>query len=156
MSTKTALPDTWADVVAAPVGHIFLDRHKDVVRFLIMRGPVALCAYVGVPESHPLAGQDYGNLPVECHGGLTFSGKGGYKSFPEGWWWYGWDYGHSGDYATYYDESPLAGLRDRSTGRQWTPKQVDEDSWSALYSFKKLVQLAEKIAGRAGVGVLSQ
>ena len=144
MSTAELLTDSWADVVAAPVGHVFLDRHEDGVRFLIMRGPAALCAYVGVPESHPLAGQEYDNLPLDCHGGLTYS-RAGAKHWPAGWYWYGWDYAHSGDYATYYDERPLAGF-DHSDEKKWTPRAVEADAWTALYEFNKLVRLAESIA----------
>lgn len=133
------LPDTWQSVVKAEVGHIFLDRHEEGVRFMVMRGPNSLCAYVGVPLSHPLAGHDYDDVPLSCHGGLTFSEKGGGK-WPEGWWWYGWDYAHSGDAATYER------LRSWGSGDevQWTPAMVEDDSWSAVWDFKKLVKFAEK------------
>src|SRR5688572_17088313 len=107
-ATKVELPDTWDAVVSAPVGHIFEDRHEDGVRFLIMRGPAALCAYVGVPDSHPLAGQSYDDMPIQCHGGLTYGDNGGDK-WPKGWYWYGWDYAHSGDRSVYTDLHPVPG-----------------------------------------------
>jgi hypothetical protein len=144
--SATALPDTWGEVVAAPVGHIFVDRHEDGVRFLIMRGPAALCAYVGIPESHPLAGHSYDDVPLQCHGGLTFAAKGE-KMWHAGWYWYGWDYGHAGDRSVYSDLHPLQGFADfERTETRWTPKMVDEDAWDALYGFKKLARLAEKTA----------
>lgn len=31
------------------------------------------CGYVRLPKDHPFAGQDYGDLPIDCHGGLTYS-----------------------------------------------------------------------------------
>ena len=33
----------------------------------------AWCGYVGVPAGHPAYGQDYDNVDVDCHGGLTFA-----------------------------------------------------------------------------------
>lgn len=42
---------------------------------LIVRGPVgALCGYVGVPQEHPDHENDYDNVEVDVHGGLTFAG----------------------------------------------------------------------------------
>ena len=39
------------------------------------RGPLgAWCAYVGVPEGHPAYGQDYDDVDVDAHGGLTALG----------------------------------------------------------------------------------
>ena len=43
---------------------------------LIVRGPSgALCGYVGVPEDHKYYEVDYQEVPVDIHGGLTFSNK---------------------------------------------------------------------------------
>jgi hypothetical protein len=122
---------------AAKTGTIFLDRFDEGVRFLIMRGPCSLCAYLGIPEAHPLAGKSYDDLPVQCHGGLTFAGKSS-GSFPEGFFWYGWDYAHCGDQAM-YDSG-------RTGETAWDVAMVEDDSWSAIYEFKKLVKLAESIA----------
>jgi hypothetical protein len=42
---------------------------------LIVRGPSgALCGYVGVAEGHRYFGASHEEVPVEVHGGLTFSG----------------------------------------------------------------------------------
>jgi len=77
---------------------------------LIVRGPMgALCGYVGVPEGHPAHGKDYGDIDVQCHGGLTFADSchGGEESRgichkpeagePDHVWWLGFDCAHSGD-----------------------------------------------------------
>lgn len=48
-----------------------------------------LCGYVHLPENHPLSGFDYDDIPISCHGGLTFS-EGGLIGF---------DCAHSGDYS---------------------------------------------------------
>jgi len=129
---------TWEEVVNADYGHVYIDRFEDGLRFLVLRGPGSLCAYVGLAKDHPLAGKSYDDLPVDCHGGLTYSGDS-LKGAPEGYWWYGWDYAHCDDQSTYTD---------RIEGKQWTPEEVDKDSWHALYDFKKLVRLAEQIARR--------
>lgn len=42
---------------------------------LIVRGPSgALCGYVGVDELHPHFENEYSDVDVEVHGGLTFAG----------------------------------------------------------------------------------
>jgi hypothetical protein len=137
---------TWADVKAAETGHVFLDKFDEGVRLIIMRGPCNLCAYIGIPKEHPLAGFEYDDVPISCHGGLTYASEGG-KQWPEGFYWYGWDYGHSGD-ATYYDEPPLRGMYSHNDDHKWTPGEVEEDSWTTIWEFQKLAKLAEKILER--------
>ncbi len=46
--------------------------------------------YVHVPSSHPLAGKHYDDVPVDVHGGLTFS-----ENEDDGSTWFGWDDCHS-------------------------------------------------------------
>ena len=60
------------------------------------------CGYVGVPKEHPLHGLDYDavceKIPVEVHGGLTYSGNS--KTYPaesDGLYWFGFDCAHYGD-----------------------------------------------------------
>lgn len=148
------LSDKWQDVIDAAPGTVFEDRQEDGIRFVIIRGPAALCAYVGVPLGHPLADHEYDDIPITVHGGLTYAGtdeKGAYR--PSGWYFYGWDYAHMGDRMIYEDTilkelrmiyEELPGPRDR-TAKAWTPKLVDEDSQWAVEDFKRLARLAEKI-----------
>jgi hypothetical protein len=99
-----------------------------------------------VAEHHPLACVDnYDDLPVQAHGGLTYGKKGGgEKAFlPTGFMWWGWDYAHCDD-ATTYDYT-IPQMTPRETDHKWTPEEVDRDSWSALYDFKKLLRIAERI-----------
>ena len=57
------------------------------------------CGYIGLPESHPLFGKHYDDVPdvVDAFGGFTFSEPGA-----GGLWWIGWDDAHyekfSGDH----------------------------------------------------------
>lgn len=83
----------------------------------------------------------------QAHGGLTYASSSG-EGFPKGYFWYGWDYAHSGDRCTYYepkdDDSEY-----RNSEQKWTPEDVDNDSWTALYEFKDLMKLSEAIARKA-------
>ena len=145
---------TWEELAKDEIGTIYHDEVREGVRFIVMRGPGALCAYAGVPERHPLAGHNYDNLPVSCHGGLTFAGKGD-ELRPEGWYWYGWDYAHSEDYCFYYD-SPLGHnlVFVKSTSKKWLVEDVVRDSWEALYDFRKLMGLTESVANKVQWGVV--
>lgn len=56
------------------------------------------CGYVAVPPEHKLHGEDYDNVYVDVHGGLTFAG--GTLTYPaanDGLWWFGYDCAHLGD-----------------------------------------------------------
>ncbi|WP_157266534.1 hypothetical protein [Azohydromonas aeria] len=64
------------------------------LRALVLRGPMSLLAYIGVPLDHWAAGTD---LDFRCHWGITFEGEGEGMMRPAGWYWWGWDYGHCTD-----------------------------------------------------------
>ena len=123
-------------------GAIVHDVFEDGLRFIVMRGPASWCGYVGIPEDHPLAGHAYDDIGVRAHGGLTFSSKGG-GAWPKGFWWYGWDYAHSGDHCVYDGADVRRGEQD------WSLDEVIKDSWETLYEFKAAMRLAEAIAKKA-------
>ena len=125
------------EILGMPEGIIIKDWFEDGVRCLIMRGPAHLCAYLGVPINHPLAGYNYDEIPLRVHGGLTFADKGDGKNRPTGYWWYGWDYGHAGDATTYEIE-----LYGKTFGKMWTIAEVEEEVHWALYDFAMVVKLA--------------
>ncbi|HYT41828.1 MAG TPA: hypothetical protein VEP90_05750 [Methylomirabilota bacterium] len=63
-------------------------------------------AYIRIPEKHPwLKVDNYNDIPLDVHGGITFlttiTGK---EKIEEDWHkftpgtWLGWDYGHAGDF----------------------------------------------------------
>lgn len=138
-------------IVGKPKSIIYRDWFDEGVRCLIMSGGASLCAYIGVPINHPLAGFDYDNLAIDCHGGLTFSGEGDGKIWPQGYWWYGWDYAHSGDYSFYNDSPYLKGKYDHSDEKKWLVEDVAKDMWSAIYDFKRQMRFAEQISQRAKI-----
>ena len=135
---------TWDEIKDLKSGDTIHDEYREGIRFIVLRGPSSLCAYVGVPESHPLAGFDYDDMPsIDCHGGLTFS-SAGKDRWPTGWWWYGWDYSHGGDYSFYYDDTPLA----RADDRKWLLDDVIKDSECAIDEFIKFCRFAERIKAK--------
>ena len=139
---------TWEEIKNSKAGTIFHDEFDDGVRFIVLRGPASLCAYVGVALDHPLANKSY-DLPISAHGGLTFSDKGdGIR--PEGYYWYGWDYSHCDDYSFYYDNPCLEKFTHSDI--KWLVEDVVSDSWKTIYNFKKLVKLSEQIARRGQNG----
>lgn len=150
---------TFEDLLPMKSGEVIADWYEDGVRCLMLRGTASMTMYVGIPETHPLAGHSYDDLPIDCHGGLTFGAKGGGSDTfrPEGFFWYGWDYGHAGDMFLYDIDPKYMAIMNETTlpdwkkdDVKWTPAMVKKDSWSALYEFKRLVKLAEAIAARDG------
>lgn len=128
---------TFEQVKKDKLSTVYYDWFDEGVRCLIVRGPASLCAYFGIPIDHPLANKPYDDLPLDVHGGLTFSGEGEDKFRPKDFWWYGWDYGHTGDKST-YDSLVL-------DGKEWTPEEVKGEVENALWDFKKLMKLCESI-----------
>lgn len=133
---------TWEQLAGIPEATVLVDEWEDGLRFIILRGPSHLCSYIGIPQNHPLAGFDTDDISINAHGGITFS-AGGYGSLPKENWWYGWDYGHSGDCAFY--DKPYEG----PDKKRWLVTDVIKDSADAKWEMKKLMALAEKIFMKA-------
>lgn len=117
------------------------DWFEEGLRVIIMRGPASFCTYIGIPESHPLAGFSYDDIPVSAHGGLTFARKGNGK-WPKGFYWYGWDYAHLGDRCYIKGVGQKVGEEEKD----WTIKEIKEDAWETICDFKRLARLVEKIS----------
>jgi len=138
--------EKFKELIKHKVGTIYIDSYQDGVRYIIMRGTASLCAYVGIPLDHPLAGFNYNDIPLnDVHGGLTF-GREGNGLRPKGWFWYGWDYAHSGDLCFYSIEHPI--LRVCSDDEPWTIDKVKEDIYWAVHSFSQLKILVEKVIAK--------
>lgn len=58
--------------------------------------PEYRCGYVMLTSFHPYYETDYNAIPVQCHGGLTYSGHKLMDSDFYG-WWIGFDCAHAGD-----------------------------------------------------------
>ena len=141
--TPVRMDKTFEELAKDEVGTIYYREHDEGLEFLILHGPSSLCAYVGVPKNHPLAGHSYDHLPVRCHGGLTYGRYGGEKSLmPDNKFWYGWDYAHSGD-RDFRDRGP------REDEHAWTVDDVKKDSQESLWDFHGLIKLSESIYKKA-------
>lgn len=67
--------DLW-DISDIPSNTVLRDWYEDGIRCQIVRGPCALCAYLGVPLDHPIANKNYEDIPLSVHYGLTFGSAG--------------------------------------------------------------------------------
>ncbi len=135
------------EVIDMKEGNIIEDWLEDGVRVIVMRGPASLCAYIGVPSNHPLAGFDYDDIPLDCHGGFTFAREGDEEYHPKGYYWYGWDYAHSGDACVYSFNTP--GLTPNQDDKQWTVQEVVSEAKDVAWNFARLVKLAENLTNKA-------
>lgn len=114
-------------------------RSRSGLPCLIVRNHLGvLCGYVGVPPGHPLHGQHYADVPLDAHGGLTYSDacRGGIchvpaPGEPDAAWWFGFDCGHAFDLVPGMPD----GLR---LARDWTYRDV-------AYVTHEVNQLAEQI-----------
>lgn len=132
----------WKKMVGDPPGTIYRDWMDAPFRCIIMRGPSCLCAYIGVPLNHVLAGKDPESMDIECHGGMNFADNGDGRLRPTGWYWFGWDYAHYGDYFFFYDTIPALKefqewhLRE---DHKWFPDEVYEEVIDVVNQFKKMM-----------------
>jgi hypothetical protein len=135
-------PDDLVDILPIERGTILRDWFEDGVRVVVLRANFSMNVYMGVPLGHPLVGHSYDDLPINCHGGLTFAAEGD-SELPEGYYWYGYDYCHLGDYMwSPVDSGPL------TLGKKWSLGEIVKESWEPVYDFKKLVRLTEAVSNR--------
>lgn len=114
--------------------------YKDYTYFVISYGTHP-CCYVALDSTHPYYEVLYDDIPVNCHGGLTFSEHGliDYKNkhtfIPESYWVIGWDYHHVGDFSGFYygKNDYLEHLR------KWTTEELIEEC-------KNVIDLLDSIA----------
>ena len=113
------------------------DFFQEGIRCLILSLGSHFTAYLGIPIEHPYSGKDYDNVPLSVHGGLTFSSKGEKDTiYPDGFWWYGWDYAHLGDY--YF--SAISGFDEvQGEDNDWTFGEVKKEVIEAAKEFNKLI-----------------
>ena len=75
------------------------------------------CGYVDLPKSSRFYGEDYDDIPIEVHGGITFGAAiGGYYRI-------GFDCAHAEDYIP--GMADLSGLT--AEGHHWTPAEVKDE-----------------------------
>ena len=80
------------------------------------------CAYIEVPFLHKYYMLDYDDIPISCHGGLSFSDEFNDK------WYIGWDYAHYGDYIP--DEEML--FDSNTYYHKWTPEEIELECYDVI------------------------
>jgi hypothetical protein len=91
-------------------------------------------AYICVPEGHPLYGKCLTDeIPLKVHGGVTYAEGRLYHAEGSG-WYIGWDYGHAGDYAAYYEEGSY--LYENS--KRWTVDEIIDECVSACEQLEEM------------------
>ena len=95
------------------------------------------CAYVGLPKGHKFYGVHYDNIPINTHGGLTFSDNELKINEPEiKVWWIGWDYSHAGDYVGY--TMMISNYKSYGEEKKWTTKEIKDDIMSVITQIKRI------------------
>jgi hypothetical protein len=146
--TSEMMDRTFEEIANDKKSTVYADFIEDGIRCLVLRGPCAMVAYLGIPLKHPLAGKDYNDIPLSVHGGLTFGEKGKEGgNWPKGYYWYGWDYGHSGD-KPFYALDPTLGISYHSNDHGWTAKEVIPEIKMAAWDMRKLLDLYALPASR--------
>jgi hypothetical protein len=127
--------------------------------FMVLRGALALHAYLGMPRDNPLEAVAYDEIlaastrELRVHGGFNIGLFGDDSFWPAGYYWIGWDYGHWND-RTFIDfepykigvpQEPGIPLRERER-HGWTVLEVVADSRPAIVAFD--AALTEWNAGR--------
>lgn len=137
--------DTWEEMEDAEIGEVFETGFVFGVPYYILRGPCCPCVYLGVTKNHPMAGIHYDDLPIKCHGGLTYSDYGNNHPLPSTHYWFGWDYGHYGDKMFELGSnftSPNA-LNSIGEGYEWTKRHVWGDVLGTAKDFVKIMRAFE-------------
>lgn len=98
------------------------------------------CAYVSVPKGHPYYGKAWDEIPIECHGGVTFSEpncsfiKWNDDCAKEDIWWIGWDYAHFGDFSGIY---MLPGHEPFTDTSVWETRLIKDECLDVVKQLKK-------------------
>lgn len=96
--------------------------HEDIYKgykFYIVSYGTHPCCYVEIPVTSPYYEKGYDDIPIFCHGGLTFSGERDFANFA---WCIGWDFAHAGDqYGTRWEN-----------GHEWLTEELLDECISVI------------------------
>lgn len=93
------------------------------------------CAYIELPKDHPYFDKPYSDIPILCHGGLTYGSSylNTISNNDEERYFIGWDYAHYGDYV-YYDSLYLPVL----DGKKWTTNEMIQECLDVISQLEEL------------------
>ena len=97
------------------------------------------CGYVEIPKGSKYYNTDYMNIPIECHGGLTYSSNYLITVTDEDSdrFFIGWDYAHFMDYVGYFDNKDLSFLKSTSLIK-WTTMDIIYECMNVIEQINKL------------------
>lgn len=95
-------------------------------RYIILSLGTHPTAYIEIPKGHKLNGQDYDDIDINVHGGLTYADHQLMGIDSEN-WYIGWDYAHLGDYLGYEE-----GLFPRANHKRWTTEEIKKECEEAI------------------------
>lgn len=89
------------------------------------------CAYVVIPKKSKFHGEtNWEKIPLEVHGGVTFTDK---HPMVRNQWCVGWDYAHFGDYISLPEEITSAEIpAELFGGKVWTDGEIAAECESAV------------------------
>ena len=152
----------WERVVEADEGAVLWEYHDEAndVHGYVIRGPGALCGYVGTRQAHAVWKfdkdkeseysrylYDYGFGWIPVHGGMTYDGPlDGTRAHRPGYYYIGWDYAHGGDMVAYRDnKGQLIAYSLFGGGRKWTVPEVVADVRRVARIFTNYKTLIENV-----------
>lgn len=111
---------------------VLIDKYRGLTYYIVTLGPYP-CAYVNVKDTI-FDGKFYSDIPIECHGGLTYS-ENYLQEIEDKGWFIGWDYAHWGDYTAYSKAFNL------TRTKKWTIEEIKEECKNVI---DQLIKLTEK------------
>lgn len=101
--------------------------------YVVNQGGSHPCAYVVLHKGHVFNGVEYDDIPVKCHGGLTYGSSSleGVK-LEDGEYVIGWDYAHWGDF--------IAGMDAVDSD-----KQVPPNKWTTEEIVNEVIEVCRQL-----------
>lgn len=127
-------------------------KHAGFACFLLRNTGGAWCGYVGVPKGHPSYEQDYNEVGVDVHGGLTYGAKcDGHHichvpapGEPDDLFWLGFDCNHC------WDRAPGFRARERALGMPMLRDDRQSEYRTMAYARGEVERLADQLAEYSG------
>lgn len=109
---------------------LYNDTYKGYDFYVISYGSHP-CCYILLDKKNPFYYQHYDDIPLDVHGGLTYSSKEHYLIDNKGKWIIGWDYAHYGD---------KFGNRTWSCGdHTWKTKELIKECINAIDRLEEII-----------------
>ena len=95
------------------------------------------CGYVGLPSNNEYYNVDYNNIPVDCHGGLTYSESALALQEDKDIWWIGFDCAHCFDGYDFRKLDEYYPNRDRFLGNENYKREMTNEYGFRSFDYVK-------------------